>query len=247
MATTTSDTGQSGTVIGTTTVPDEYVQDVKNAATALGIPAGIVAAQINYESGFNPNALSPTGAQGIAQFEPGTWATEGSGSPDNPSDAFAAYVKYMGALLKQENGNVFDALAAYNAGPGDLAAGDGYAQHIFSVAGYLKGLLQGATGTIPSFGNGATEGGQGAAGTPTGTGSWTSALGTVWNDTGGSLLSIPGAITGTFADIDQVVSKAYKGAQLFFRPSTQIRIGSGIVGTGCLITALVLMVKEARQ
>jgi Transglycosylase SLT domain len=237
--------GEGGTLIGTTTVPNEYVQDVKNAAAALGIPAAIVAAQINYESGFDPTALSPTGAQGIAQFEPYTWTSYGTGSPDNPGDAFAAYTKYMGVLLKQENGNVYNALAAYNAGPGNLSAGDGYAQHIFSVAGYLKGLLQGAAGKLPTAPNGATEGGTAAAGTAAGTGAWTSALGTVWNDTGGSLLSIPGAITGTFGDIDTVVGKFYDGAKLFFQPSTQVRIGAGVFGFVFIIVAIVFLAKEA--
>jgi transglycosylase-like protein with SLT domain len=237
----------AATVIGGVTVPSEYVLDVENAASQLGIPASIVANQIYYESAFNPNALSPTGAQGIAQFEPPTWAQYGTGSPDNPTDAFAAYVKYMSVLLKQENGNVFNALAAYNAGPGNLSAGDGYAQHIFSGAGLLKGLLQGATGTLSttSAGNGATEGGQGVAGTATGTGSWTSALGTLYNDVTGGLLSWPGAIVGTFGDIDKVVGDAYDGAKLFFQPSTYVRIGSGLFGAMFIILGIVCLAKEA--
>lgn len=118
-----------------TQVPAQYQSDVANAAKALGIPASVVAAQINLESGFHPNAVSPTGAEGIAQFEPGTWASYGTGSPFNPADAFAAYTKYMGALLKQFKGNVRDALAAYNAGPANIGAGMGYANSILSAAG----------------------------------------------------------------------------------------------------------------
>lgn len=118
-----------------TSVPSQYQSYVTNAAKALGIPAAVVAAQISDESGFNPNVTSPTGAQGIAQFEPGTWASYGTGSPFNVADAFAAYTKYMGALLKQFKGNVQDALAAYNAGPGNLPAGMGYAHTILSNAG----------------------------------------------------------------------------------------------------------------
>lgn len=247
MATTSSPgSGESGTVIGGVTVPNEYVQYVESSAAQLGIPASIVANQIYYESGFNPNATSPTGAEGLTQFEPYTFKTLGiSGSPYTPSVAFQAYTDYMGQLLKQENGNVFNALAAYNAGPGNLSAGDGYAQHIFSGAGLLKGLLQGATGDLPSAGNGATEGGQGVNGTPTGTGSWTSALGTAYNDVTGGLLTWPGDIVGTFGDIDKVVGDAYDNAKLFFQPSTYVRIGSGLFGFIFIVLGIVCLVREA--
>ena len=48
----------------------------------------MVAAQLAQESGWNPNATSPAGAQGIAQFMPATWATYGEGGdPFDPDDA----------------------------------------------------------------------------------------------------------------------------------------------------------------
>lgn len=239
---------QGGSVtIGNTTVPAQYSVDVTNAAAQLGIPASVVAAQINLESGFDPTALSRTGAQGIAQFEPGTWASYGTGSPDNPTNAFAAYVKYMSVLLKQEGGSIYDALEAYNAGPGNLSAGSGYASTILSNAGEFDSIKQNGNGQIPSAGNGATEGGSGAAGTVSSEGAWTSWLGNAYNDTTGGLLTIPGTIIGTFGDVDEVVSKAYQHAQLFFRPSTYVRIGAGVAGAACMVTALVLLVKEAKQ
>lgn len=238
----------ASTKIGGTDVPAEYVEDVESAATALGIPASIVAAQIDYESGYNPQATSPTGAEGIAQFEPYTFSGLGiSGSPYTPSVAFEAYVKYMGELLKQEKGDVYNTLAAYNAGPGDLSAGDGYAQHIFSQAGLFKGLKQGGTGQIGAgVGNLATEGGQGAAGTVTTTGAWTNSLGTAWNDVSSGLLTIPGVVLGTFDDVDKTVGLLYDHARLFFEPSTYVRIGAGVGGVMCLIAALVFTAKEAR-
>lgn len=91
-------------------------------------------------------------------------------------------------------------------------------------------------------------GGEGAAGQqPTGNpeGSWTSALGTVYQDVTSGLMTIPGAIVGTFGDIDKIFSDFYKGAQLFFQPSTYVRIGAGMAGATLLVVALVLMVKEA--
>jgi hypothetical protein len=118
------------------------------AAGVIGIPASVVRAQINEESGGQLNVTSPTGAQGPAQFEPGTWQDQGcTGSPDNANDAMKCYAKYMYALVKQEHGNVRDALAAYNAGPGNLQAGYGYADTILADAGQNSGLsASGGTG-----------------------------------------------------------------------------------------------------
>lgn len=139
-------------------VPAQYQSMVNNAAQQLGIPPAVVAAQIQIESGWNPNALSPTGAQGIAQFEPGTWATYGQGSPNDPTAAFAAYVKFMSVLLQQFGGNVTNALAAYNAGAGNIQAGMGYAHNILSLAGTGTVTSTGVTG-----GGGTAGGGAGAA------------------------------------------------------------------------------------
>jgi hypothetical protein len=127
-------------------VPSQYQSLVANAAAQLGIPAGVVAAQIQTESSWNPDATSPTGAQGLAQFEPSTWATYGTGDPTDPTAAMNAYVKYMSVLLQQFGGNVQDALAAYNAGPGDLSAGMGYANGILSEAGTGDVTSTGTTG-----------------------------------------------------------------------------------------------------
>lgn len=238
----------AATTIGGVTVPAAYVQDINDAASQLGIPPSIVANQIYYESGFNPNATSPTGAEGLAQFEPYTFSGLGiSGSPYTPSVAFEAYVKYMGQLLKQEGGDVFNALAAYNAGPGNLSAGDGYAQHIFSGAGLFKGLKQGATGKIPSTGNGATEGGQGVAGTVTTTGSWTSAIGSVWNDVTSGLFTWPAQIIGTFDTMDHAFGDVYKGFELFFKPSTWVRAGAGLFGFIFIIVGFICLAREAKS
>ena len=122
-------------------VPVAYQADVNQAAASTGLGEAIVAAQIWTESRFDPNAVSPTGAQGIAQFEPQTWAAWGHGSPFNPADAFKAYAAYMSNLLTTEHGNIRNALAAYNAGPGNLSAGYGYADSILALAGSKGGVV----------------------------------------------------------------------------------------------------------
>jgi cell wall-associated NlpC family hydrolase len=88
----------------------------------------VLAAQLYQESGWNPQARSPTGAEGIAQFEPGTWAThgvdengDGTADPWDPSDAIPSAATYDCQLAHDVRGvqgdAVDDMLAAYNAGP----------------------------------------------------------------------------------------------------------------------------------
>jgi soluble lytic murein transglycosylase-like protein len=72
------------------------------------------------ESNFNPNAGSPAGAQGIAQFMPGTAAAYGLENPYDPEQAIDAQAHLMSDLLAQF-GSVELALAAYNAGPGAVS------------------------------------------------------------------------------------------------------------------------------
>ena len=114
-------------------VPAEYEALIQKAAqTCPGITAPLLAAQLEAESGWNPNAVSPVGAQGLAQFMPGTWLSEGVDGdgdgirdPFNPADAIASQASFMCKLLAAViadqglTGDSIDlALAAYNAGLG---------------------------------------------------------------------------------------------------------------------------------
>jgi hypothetical protein len=69
------------------------------------------------ESMFDPNAVSPKGAQGIAQFMPDTAERVGLADPFDPVSAVAASAKFL-AGLKRQFGNLGLAAAAYNAGEG---------------------------------------------------------------------------------------------------------------------------------
>jgi soluble lytic murein transglycosylase-like protein len=73
------------------------------------------------ESNFNPAAVSPAGAQGIAQFMPGTAAAYGLADPFDPAQAIDAQARLMADLMGQF-GRVELALAAYNAGPAPVSA-----------------------------------------------------------------------------------------------------------------------------
>ncbi len=76
------------------------------------------------ESNFNPYAVSAAGAQGIAQFMPGTARAYGLDDPFDARAAIAAQAHMMSDLLRQFDGSASLALAAYNAGPAPVAACD---------------------------------------------------------------------------------------------------------------------------
>lgn len=122
-------------------VPSQYQPDITAAAQGTGIPASVVGAQAQEESGFNPAAVSSAGAEGFWQFLPSTYqgvaaqAGVPSNSEFNVGDETKAYVVYMNQLLQQEGGSIYKALEAYNAGPGNLSAGAGYANAIMQNAG----------------------------------------------------------------------------------------------------------------
>src|SRR4051812_28751270 len=105
-------------------VNPQFLTAVKQASAKYGVPADLLAAQIQAESGWNPKAKSPAGALGISQFMPGT--AKGYGiDPLNPLQAIDAQGKMMGSLLKSYKGDVSLALAAYNAGSGAVAKAGG--------------------------------------------------------------------------------------------------------------------------
>lgn len=123
--------------------PSQYEGIVNQAVQGTGLPKSVVVAQVNEESGFNPTAVSPAGAQGMFQFMPGTLASTGGGNPFDPAQEVHNYITYMNQLLKQEGGSIFKALEAYNAGPGNLQAGAGYANTILRNAGQPTGATAG--------------------------------------------------------------------------------------------------------
>jgi hypothetical protein len=84
-------------------------------AEARGLPPMPFVRLIWRESRFNPNAVSPKGAQGIAQFMPGTAADRGLDDPFEPKSAIVHSAGLL-ADLDKEFGNFGLAAAAYNAG-----------------------------------------------------------------------------------------------------------------------------------
>lgn len=126
-------------------VPERFHQPIARAALRWNVPMNLLAAQLYAESGFNPFARSPAGAQGIAQFMPGTARSYGLRNPFDPEQAIDAQAHLMSDLLRRFKTYSL-ALAAYNAGPGAVERFGGvppYAETRAYVAKIL-GLLGGA-------------------------------------------------------------------------------------------------------
>jgi len=96
--------------------PHEICDTVIAAAQSNNLPVPFFVHLLHQESGFQPNAVSRAGAQGIAQFMPETAATVGLANPFDPLQAIVASARLLRDLAKQF-GNLGLAAAAYNAGP----------------------------------------------------------------------------------------------------------------------------------
>jgi hypothetical protein len=135
-------------------VPQRYRQMILDAAQKYNVQSVLLAAQLKAESDFNPNSVSPAGAQGIAQFMPGTARSMGLTDPFDPREAILAQAKLMGQLIKQF-GSIPKALAAYNAGPGAVQKYGGVPPY-GETQGYVAriiGLMKGAGASLddPAF------------------------------------------------------------------------------------------------
>jgi hypothetical protein len=129
-------------------MPD-YRLATRRAAKKFGVDPALLEALVQQESGFNPNAKSPAGAQGIAQFMPGTAPGYGVNLHDNRvTDDLEGAAKYIAANLKRTGGNVHQALSIYNSGKPE-----GY-KTIPETRNYVARILAGAKGFGGSGGTG---------------------------------------------------------------------------------------------
>jgi hypothetical protein len=130
-------------------VPARFAPAISRAAQRWSVAGTLLAAQLYQESRFNPFARSPAGAQGIAQFMPGTARAMGLDDPFDANRAIDAQAHLMRDLLRQF-GSVPLALAAYNAGPAPVSR-CGCVPAIPETQAYVAdilGLLHGAGDTL---------------------------------------------------------------------------------------------------
>ena len=98
----------------------EYRDLARDLASRYGLDPDVFERQIQQESGFNPRAVSPMGASGIAQFMPSHW-NQGQFDPFDPVVALERAAQLMSSHVENYGGDIAKALAAYNAGRGNLA------------------------------------------------------------------------------------------------------------------------------
>ncbi|MCT8090422.1 lytic transglycosylase domain-containing protein [Acinetobacter sp. C_4_1] len=94
---------------------------IKQAASQHGISEGLIKAVMHTESGFNVNARSPVGAQGLMQLMPATAKRFNVSNAFDPYQNIMGGAKYLSWLMKRFNGNTSLVLASYNAGEGNVA------------------------------------------------------------------------------------------------------------------------------
>lgn len=127
-------TPTNSSIFGGTNVPPQYQNDIIVASQRWDISPAILAAQIEQESSFRPNAVSSAGAIGISQFMPETARSLGI-DPFNTSQAIDAMARLDADYVKRF-GSITEALEAYNVGPsGNLDSAANYASSILSRAG----------------------------------------------------------------------------------------------------------------
>jgi len=90
---------------------------IESSARANQLPVGFLTRLIWRESSFRAAVISPAGAEGIAQFMPGTRRERGLADPFDPERAIPKAASLL-ADLRRQFGNLGVAAAAYNAGPG---------------------------------------------------------------------------------------------------------------------------------
>jgi soluble lytic murein transglycosylase-like protein len=97
-----------------------YGEDIYDVAQRYQIDSLLLAAVVETESGFSPDVVSPRGAMGLMQVLPSTGISLGGGDLLDPQVNLDVGAHYFTELLDQYDGDIELALAAYNAGPGNV-------------------------------------------------------------------------------------------------------------------------------
>lgn len=126
--------------------PEEFEPIIDKYARQYGVDKSLVKAVIQAESGYNPNAVSRVGAQGLMQLMPKTAQDLKVSDCFNPSENIRGGVRYLRFLLDTFKGDVTLALAAYNAGLARVAKYGGVPpyeetrSYVAKVLNYQKNL-----------------------------------------------------------------------------------------------------------
>ncbi len=119
---------------------EQYSAEIAKAAKTYNLPEKLLASVMKQESNFNSNAQSGAGASGLMQLMPSTARYLGVDDSFNPEQNIMGGAKYLRQMLNQFDNNVETALAAYNAGPGNVKKYDGVPP-FKETQNYVKNIL----------------------------------------------------------------------------------------------------------
>ncbi|WP_084145982.1 lytic transglycosylase domain-containing protein [Anaerovorax odorimutans] len=126
----------------------KYEEYFQKASKQYGVSSSLLKAIAKAESGYNTNAVSSCGAQGVMQLMPSTAKALGVINAFDPEQNIMGGAKYISQMLSRYNGDVKLALAAYNAGPGNVQKYGGVPpfketqNYISKVLGYIGNSSQ---------------------------------------------------------------------------------------------------------
>ena len=134
--------------IGSVSEKNNYKGDFNGiidfAAKKYNINSSIIKAVIKAESNFSPSVESSAGAKGLMQLMPDTARSLGVEDVFDPAENIEGGVKYLKEMLEKFGGDLELALAAYNAGPGNVVKYGGIPpfeeteNYVNKIMGYLK-------------------------------------------------------------------------------------------------------------
>jgi membrane-bound lytic murein transglycosylase MltF len=119
----------------------DYDPHVRQAAARYDLPEALIKAVMAAESAFNPRAVSPRGAQGLMQLMPQTARELNVAEPFDPEQNIDGGARYLRMLWTQYQGDLFQTLAAYNAGPEAVRRARGQVPRIAETQDYVRRVL----------------------------------------------------------------------------------------------------------